>query len=469
MGELNRIPEPYTARNELNLISVMQIIKKQYRMIIILTFLITLTTAILNFLIFKPVYQAKTLLMVTVASEKLEVNDNLIIKPGDNTALKNQAAMPVLTMNTYLGQLQSEVLMKRILETLELEDLTISHLSDMIEASIVKDSNLIEVKVNHNQPEMARLIANTLAYQYLGLMEEFMFSSVVVISPANTPTIPIKPHKVLNTALAFMLAIILSVVLAVILERLDNTLKTAEDVVNELNTPLLGIIPAHPERIQRIHPCLITVQKPHSVSSEAFRTLRTNLGFAGIERPFRSILVTSPQALDGKSTVIANLAVVMAQAGHKVLLVDCDLRKPQQHKLFDLPNQTGFTTCLARKLKFSTAAAKIELNNLWVLPSGPIPPNPAELLNSSRVQMMWNQLLQEYDYVLIDSSPVLAVTDPTILSTQADAVIMVVRSEFTRSQAALQARDQLARADARLLGVILNHVKVNNYSFYTYS
>ena len=468
MSEINRIPEPYTGRNELNLISVMQILKKQYRMIIILTLLITLATVILNFLILKPVYQAKTLLMVTVASEKLEVNDNLIIKPGDNTALHNQAAMPVLTMNTYLGQLQSEVLMKRILETLELEGLTISRLSAMIEASNVKDSNLIELKDNHNQPEMARLIANTLAYQYLGLMEEFMFSSVVVISPANTPTIPVKPHKVLNTALAFMLAIILSVVLAVILERLDNTLKTAEDVVNELNTPLLGIIPAHPERIQRIHPCLITVQKPHSVSSEAFRTLRTNLGFAGIERPFRSILVTSPQALDGKSTVIANLAVVMAQAGHKVLLVDCDLRKPQQHKLFDLPNQTGFTTCLARKLIFSAAATKIEQNNLWVLPSGPIPPNPAELLNSSRVQMMWNQLLQEYDYVLIDSSPVLAVTDPTILSTQADAVIMVVRSEFTRIEAALQAREQLARADARLLGVILNQVKINSYNFYAY-
>ncbi|NLB53470.1 MAG: CpsD/CapB family tyrosine-protein kinase, partial [Syntrophomonadaceae bacterium] len=132
------------------------------------------------------------------------------------------------------------------------------------------------------------------------------------------------------------------------------------------------------------------------------------------------------------------------------------------------PNQTGFTTCLARKLIFSAAATKIEQNNLWVLPSGPIPPNPAELLNSSRVQMMWNQLLQEYDYVLIDSSPVLAVTDPTILSTQADAVIMVVRSEFTRIEAALQAREQLARADARLLGVILNQVKINSYNFYAY-
>jgi protein-tyrosine kinase len=217
---------------------------------------------------------------------------------------------------------------------------------------------------------------------------------------------------------------------------------------------------------------LVSHNYPHSPLAEAFRTLRTNLGFAGVDGECRTILVSSPSSQDGKSTVISNLAVVLAQADKKVILVDCDLRKPVQHRIFNLPNQKGLTNCLLNQASPEEAVQPGPLANLAVLTSGPIPPNPAEILGSSRTRAFWASLREKYDYVLIDAPPVLAVTDAVILAGQVDGVILVLKPGSTRSNIAVQARDQFARADARLLGVVLNQVKIDSpdyqYAYYYY-
>ena len=213
---------------------------------------------------------------------------------------------------------------------------------------------------------------------------------------------------------------------------------------------------------------LITHKNPKSAMSEAYRALRTNLDFAGMEQPFRSILLTSANAQDGKSTVISNLAVVMAQAGNKVILVDCDLRKPIQHKIFSMENYKGFTTCISQQLDVEEVARKGPVENLSVLTSGPIPPNPAEILNSARTRALWSTLLEKYDYVFIDSPPMIAVTDAAILSSQVDGAILVVRSGVTRIDLAQQAKEQFAKANARLIGVVLNQVKMSENDYYQY-
>jgi protein-tyrosine kinase len=213
---------------------------------------------------------------------------------------------------------------------------------------------------------------------------------------------------------------------------------------------------------------LITQNSPKSAMSEAYRALRTNLGFAGMEHPFRSVLMTSCQTQDGKSTVISNLAVVTAQAGSKVILVDCDLRKPMQHKIFQLENHKGFTNCILQQLDPQQVAYKTPVDNLTVLTSGPIPPNPAEILNSERTRALWKTLLEKYDYVFIDSPPVMAVTDAAILSTQVDGTLLVVRAGVTRNDLARQAQEQFAKANARLLGVVLNQVKMSDSDYYQY-
>jgi len=213
---------------------------------------------------------------------------------------------------------------------------------------------------------------------------------------------------------------------------------------------------------------LITNSSPKSAMAEAYRTLRTNLGFAGMDQPCRSILITSGNPMDGKSTIVSNLAVVMAQAGNKVILVDCDLRKPLQHKIFGVENFQGLTNCILQQIDVEQVAYTGMVENLTVLTSGPIPPNPAEILNSARTRSLWKTLLEKYDYVLIDSPPVLAVTDASILSTQVDGVILVVRSGISRIDLAREAKEQFAKANARLIGVVLNQVKMDANDYYQY-
>ena len=217
---------------------------------------------------------------------------------------------------------------------------------------------------------------------------------------------------------------------------------------------------------------LISYTHPQSPLAEAFRTLRTNLGFTGVEGKCRSILVSSPSPQDGKSTVIANLAIVLAQADKKVILIDCDLRKPVQHHIFDLPNRKGLTNCLLNHSFVEETVQPGPLPNLSLLTSGPIPPNPAEVLGSVRTGAFLLSLQEKYDYVLIDTPPVLAVTDAVVLAGQVDGVILVLKPGTTRNNMAIQARDQFARASARLLGVVLNQVKIDSpdyqYAYYYY-
>jgi len=213
---------------------------------------------------------------------------------------------------------------------------------------------------------------------------------------------------------------------------------------------------------------LITHKSPKSPIAEAYRTLRTNLGFTEMDSACRSIMVSSANPNEGKSTVIANLAVVMAQAGNKVILVDCDLRRPIQHKIFGVENYHGFTNSLLQKTDIEEIAYQGLVDNLTVLTSGPIPPNPSEILGSEHTCSLWASLLEKYDYVFIDSPPVLAVADASILSTQVDGVILVVKAAETRTDMVREAKEQLKKANARLIGVVLNQVKIDSQDYHHY-
>ena len=213
---------------------------------------------------------------------------------------------------------------------------------------------------------------------------------------------------------------------------------------------------------------LTTHKNPKSPLAEAYRTLRTNLGFTDMDKSTRSIMVTSTNPDEGKSTVIANLAVAMAQAGNKVIVVDCDLRKPTQHKIFGIDNYHGFTNTLIQKTDVEKIAYQGLVDNLTVLTSGPIPPNPSEVLASGSTRELFASLLGKYDYLLIDAPPVLAVADASILSVQVDGVILIVKAGVTRTDMVIKAKEQLQKANARLIGVVLNQVKREDDDYYYY-
>lgn len=207
---------------------------------------------------------------------------------------------------------------------------------------------------------------------------------------------------------------------------------------------------------------IIVSQNPKSPVSEAFRTLRTNLQFSTIDDSIKSLVVTSPGLGEGKSTVIANLAVTMAQSGKKVLLIDCDLRKPSIHKKLGIPNSGGMTNLLIQKKQIDECIMETEIQNLYVITSGPIPPNPAELLGSKRMKSLIKEFENVFDITLIDAPPVLAVTDAQILSTICSGIILTTAHGESEKEAVIKAKELLDKTGSKILGVVLNKIPMKN-------
>ncbi len=223
-------------------------------------------------------------------------------------------------------------------------------------------------------------------------------------------------------------------------------------------------------RIENGSGYLYALKDPKSPAVEAFRTLRTNIGFASVDRPVKLILVTSPTPEDGKSTVVANLGMVMAQAGNNVLIVDADLRKPTQHHIFEVINNRGLVNIMVQGEELSGVVRPGPVEGISLVTSGPIPPNPSELFASGKMAEFLSALREKYDVVLIDSPPVVAVTDPVLLAARVDGVILVVKAGVTRIDIINSALEQLKKANERFLGVVLNQVRATGggYNYYYY-
>lgn len=205
---------------------------------------------------------------------------------------------------------------------------------------------------------------------------------------------------------------------------------------------------------------LITLTDPRAAASEAYRTLRTNLTFSSIEKPLTTLLVTSTSSADNKSSVVANLAVTFAQAGNRTILVDCDLRRPSQHEIWDVRNERGLSTMMVEETALANPPlVETSVPNLSLLPTGPLPPVPADLLGSQRMNEIIGLLKARANYVLFDAPPVLVATDAALLGAKVDGVLLVVRAGSTRREHTLRARQALERVNVRLLGAVLTNTR----------
>lgn len=226
------------------------------------------------------------------------------------------------------------------------------------------------------------------------------------------------------------------------------------------------------EKEQRLGAPLITYYEPKSIISEQYRTLRTNLEFAQVGNQVKSIAITSSMPMEGKSTTSANLAYTMAQTGRNVLIVDSDLRKPTVHRTFKLNNEQGLTTLLASpELKFNQVVQKSKELGLYFLPSGPMPPNPAELIGSPQMARLMQELADNFDMVIYDTPPVNSVTDAQIISSRVDGVILVARQNYARKELVREAKQALENVKANILGFVINNVPFEEgkgYGYYAY-
>ncbi|HEX6387580.1 MAG TPA: polysaccharide biosynthesis tyrosine autokinase, partial [Anaerolineae bacterium] len=297
-------------------------------------------------------------------------------------------------------------------------------------------------------------------------------ANVVQVEQAVAPHNPVPPSPL--AALGAAAGLIVAGAIAFLFEFLDNTMKTPEDIGRVLNLPVLGYVTHIPD----LHKAPVrpyVAQRLQSPVAEAFRTLRVNLEFASMERPLRTILVTSAAPGEGKTTVLTNLAIVMAQAGHNVLLIDADLRRPTQQAVFRLPGQRGLTNLLldynadasdeAVRDLLNQAIQETTVDRLRVLTSGPVPPNPAELLGSKRMGQLLRQLEKTAGVVLIDSPPV-AAADTLVMAAKVDGVVLVVQPGRTDVNVALAMMEQLERTNAPVIGVVLNRIPRNRADYY---
>ncbi len=293
------------------------------------------------------------------------------------------------------------------------------------------------------------------SYEQLRLAEAQSTSTIIQKEPAIAPIQPIKPQTMKNTLLATVVGLMLGVGVVFLIESLDDTLKSPEEITQQLGLPVLGMIPTYQADTTK----LVTVQEPLSPISEAFRSLRTNLQFTAVDKPLRSVLVTSPSPEDGKSTVAANLGATIAQAGRRVLMVDADLRRPAMHKEFRIPNRNGFTALFTPgSTGLDGNVRNTEIPNLKVIPSGDIPPNPSELLGSDKMTKILEQTYIQSDFIVVDSPPLLLVTDAAVLAPKVDGVLLVIKPGVSKLQACKQAVKQLKMVGANILGIILNDV-----------
>ena len=474
-----------------------------------------------------PIYQASATLLISEARSP-EMSDYTSLLTSERLA------------KTYSELLKKRPIMEEVIKRFDLA-LTPGELAETVSVQLVRDTQLIELRVDGTDPQLATSIANEIpqvfigqteamqstrfagskenlakqmtvleadmesiqqaidelrsskapdqaelarlqgnlaqyqnsyssllkSYEEIRLAEAEAIDSVIVVEPSQVPKNPIKPRTLMNTLLAAVVGCMLAVGVAFLIEYLDDTIKTPDDVKRTTNLPTLGAV----TRIEgaEIEDKLVTADHPRSPVSEAYRILRTNLQFSAVDKPLKTLLVTSANPIEGKSLTAANLGVVMAQAGLSTIIIDADLRRPIQHRIFQLTREDGLTNALLHSNPDPGGylqATKVE--NLHVLTSGPVPPNPSELLGSERMRRLIEHLKEQADMLIFDSPPCRAVTDAAVLSSQVDGVLLVVDAGASRRELATRAVEDLRKVGGNVLGAVLNKVSPRGSGYYYY-
>ncbi|MCD4664384.1 MAG: polysaccharide biosynthesis tyrosine autokinase [Bacteroidales bacterium] len=394
----------------------------------------------------------------------------------------------------------SESLFQRKLEI----EVTIQSLLPRVDAlkKIVDKYNAQLEKIPERGLKLARLERSALLDEKITLMmkekyeetritEVGQLGNIRIIDPAKPHYSPISPKKKMNIILGIIVGLGLGIGITFLIEYFDNSVRTAEDV-ERVGISLLGTIPlikldeaaikignngrhlgnkkANTSEARTIAGRLITHFAPKSPISEAYRSLRTSIQYAKADNPIKSILFTSPGPKEGKSTTVVNLAITIAQMGSKVLLVDTDLRRPVVHSLFNLERSKGISNYLIGKIDIEEAISATDIDNLYIMPSGTLPPNPSELLASKAMKNCILELKQRFDIVLFDTPPIMAVTDAVVLSSEVDGVVIVAKIGQTKQDAVLRTYNILKTMPSKLLGAVLNAVNVDGFygSYYYY-
>ncbi|MGV0776988.1 polysaccharide biosynthesis tyrosine autokinase [Mycolicibacterium elephantis] len=425
------------------------------------TVMVAVLGAVALNLLTTPVYEASTRLFVSTTSGATATE----MYQGNRYSQER--------VISYTQLIMGETLAQRTIDKLDL-DMEAGDLATNVKASAKLDTVLIDVSVRDESPVRARDLADALSDEFVVMVRELETppdgtspdARVVVEQRAAIPDKPVSPKTRRNLSLALALGLLLGCGLAFLRDLLDNTVKDHRSLEEITGVSVVGSIPLDKDRRKKPASSL---ENDNSAFSESFRKLRTNLQFLAVDNPPRVIVVTSSMPNEGKSTTAINIALALAESDHNVALVDGDLRRPRLDGYLGLVRSVGLSTVLAGSASLKDALQKTAFPGITVLTSGAIPPNPSELLGSLAAKNLLDELRQQFDYVVIDSSPLLAVTDAAILSASADGVLIVARHGQTKRDQLTHAVTNLRSVGAQILGAVFTMTPPRGSASYSYS
>jgi len=438
----------------------LKVVRKRWRVIVAVV-LVFVGLAAAGSLASEKVYESRTQFFVSTTGA------------GDSGALLQGSTFTQQRVKSYAQLLTTP----RVLGPVAASVGVTGDVAGQVRATTPPDTVLIDVAVRDTDPARAQAMGEAIATEFPAAVTELESPAgaeaspvkVTVVRPPTTPDSPVSPRPLRNILLGGVLGLLLGLAAALVRETLDKTVKTQDDVKAVTDTPILGSIAYDPDAAKR--PLIVEVD-PRSPRAEAFRVLRTNLQFVDAAAHPRTIVVTSSLAGEGKSTMAANLALTMAQAGSRVCLIEADLRRRSKVlEYMGLEGGVGLTDALIGRTDVIDVIQPYGGTNLWVLGAGPIPPNPSELLGSTAMRSLLGHLSSRFDYVVIDAPPAPPVTDAVVISKLVDGAIVVAGSGIVERDQLALTLESLESVNGHVLGIVLNRVPVKHsqqYGGYAY-
>lgn len=442
---------------EINIKDFLDYYKKFIVLVVMVVLLFILGIGLYDKVFKTPLYSTYTTLVLV----KDETTDSV------DTISQSDIILNQKLVSTYREIIKSRLVLEQVIHNLNLS-YTLEQMQKMIDVQSKEDTEILKITVTDSEPQMASKIANNLAEVFdHEITKIYKLNNVSIIDRAEVPENPSNNHFVRDIILAALIGFTGSSAIIFIIFYFDDTIRSVDEVEGEVGTPVIAKIYKDTNKID-----LIVDKKPNALTSESIRTLRTNLQFAAVDDELKTILVTSSLPAEGKSFISANLAISFAQTGKKVLIIDCDLRKGRQHKIFNVSGKIGLSNLLIGDIsKSRDFIIKTSIENLSIIPRGVFPPNPSELLNSKKNASIINTLKKYYDIIILDGAPISGLADSLILSTYVDKVLLVTAVNYSVKTELKNTIKALENVNAQIAGCVVNNIvptKGHYGSYYYY-